>query len=219
MDSHDTVGLRGNGKIEIDHRSGMHSESRTRFYGSGAEGLLRRKVPRSRYSGQKRVVGLLAIIACAAALIAVSSIALAPSGKVTPNVPADSQAPLPAYFIFGTTRDEAGVPLPFCNINMTDKTTGAYNDTIVSNITGVYRFDANNGLAGGVATGQIINITANKGVLVGYNQTAIPPLPLLKMDVTLSGVVIPEFGGMMIPLAGILSIFAIARVASNRNKT
>jgi hypothetical protein len=218
VESHDRFGLRGNGKIEIDHRSGMHSESRTRYYGSGAEGLLRRSVPKSRYSRQKRVVGMLAIIACAAALVAVSSIALAPSGKVTPKVPGETQAPGPIYYVFGTTRDIAGLPLPFCNVNLTDKTTGKYNNAIVSNDTGFYRFDVNNGLAGGVSVGDIMNITATKGALTGYNQTTLPPA-LLKMDVTLSGVVIPEFGGMMIPLAGILSIFAIARVASNRNKT
>ena len=218
MDSHDIVGLRGNGKREIDHRSGMHIERRTGFYGSRAEGLLRRNVPRSRYSGQKRVARLLAIIACAAALVAVSSIAFAPSGKVTPKIPADSQAPLPVYYVYGTTRDVAGLPLPFCNVNLTDKTTGKYNNAIVSNDTGFYRFDVNNGLTGGVTQGDIMNITATKGALVGYNQTALP-LGLLKMDVTLNGVVIPEFAGLMIPLAGILSIFAIARVASNRRKT
>ena len=220
MDSHDKVRLSESGKNEIDRCELMRSERRTGFYENRTKGLLRRKVYGSRYSGQKHVVKYLAIIACVAALVAVSSIALAPSGKeLAAKIPADTKAPLPPYIITGVTRDVGGTPLPFCNLNLTDKTTGAFNNSFKSNASGVYRFDANNNLTGGVATGHIMNLTATKGVQIGWNQTAIPPLPLLRMDVTLKGViVIPEFS-LILPLAGILSIFAIARVATTRKKS
>ena len=226
MDSHDKVRSSEGGKNEIDRCGVMPSERRNGFYERRANGLLRRKAYGSKYSGQKHVVKYMAIIAFVA-LIAVASIALAPSGKkhaTTPDIPADTQAPLQPFIVTGVTRDIAGTPLAFCNVNLTDKTTGAYNDTIVSNATGVYRVDAANNLTKGgppgISTGNVMNITATKGALLGYNQTTVlAGPPRLNMDVTLKAVVIPEFGSLMLPLAGILSIFAIARVATTRKKT
>jgi hypothetical protein len=62
----------------------------------------------------------------------------------------------------------------------------------------------------------IVNATGpsgEKGTSTGVVDTSVP---YLNIDVTLTGTGIPEFADIAIPIAGMISIFAVARVVSSR---
>lgn len=191
-------------------------------------------VPRkkSAYAGAKRkAVTASALVALAAVVIVVSSIAFAPSAKQVPSpldkVPAGTaDTPRPTIFAVGYTYDESHNKLGGCAINITDKTTGAWNNSTVSSNTpgpafGFYSVDVNNGLTGGVGPGHIINATAFKGALRGANETILTgSLGLFfYLNVTLgAGVVIPEFGSFLVPMVGMFGIMVGASLVQGKRR-
>jgi len=171
-----------------------------------------------------RAVVVSGIVAIAAAVILVAAMALVYSSdhaSTRQDIPTGTLAPLPPFFLVGFTYDQGGAILGGCAINITDVTTGAWNNTTVSDIsTGYYICDINNGLAGGVAGSQVINVTAVNGALSGANETTLPSvLPaFVQMDITLTLVVIPEFGSYMVPIVGMIGLVAVISFLAPRKK-
>jgi len=129
-----------------------------------------------------------------------------------------SNVPIPptAFVIYGTTWASDGVtPLAGCTINITDVTTGTTLIGTVSLGDGTYAGDISPLFPSAgdtvivTAIGPVGQTGSGMGVLVGT--------PYFGIDVTM-GVVIPEFTAIVIPIVGMISIFAVARVASSRRK-
>lgn len=223
----------------IDGRE-MNGDPRVGFYGGNTNGISRARTPartrkvtvrRSRLKSisrpksigpirakRRRAMMVSALIAVAAVVVIVASVAMAPA-TVNPNQPAGTNAPAPPYFVLGYTKDSGGSILTGCSVNITDVNTGAYNNTLVSDSYGYYRFDLNT-LSISWATGDVINITATQSTsYIGWNETtANSALPHLWLNVTMSGTVIPEFGAFVIPVVGMLSIFAVVSLTSGRRQ-
>jgi len=182
------------------------------LYGSGMSALSQSKnrrpaCARGRYP--KRIPPVLLV--CAAAIIFVSAIAVAPIGKgqdgaAQLQAPGIAAAPPPPYFVIGYTYDAGGVALPNCSVNITDLRTGAYCNTLASDANGFYQYDLNT-ITGGWTVGDMINVTAQKDLAIGWNESAATSGPYLRMDVTL-GTVIPEFPTVIVPVAGMLVLIA-----------
>lgn len=123
------------------------------------------------------------------------------------------------YTIFGTTFASDGTtPEPNCAVNITVVDTGFTFIGTVSDVDGLYSCSALNALY--VVDGYTLTVTAtHSGGLSGSNSGIVDQaLPYLGIDVTLTSVVIPEFTVVVIPIVGMLSIVAVARVLSGRSK-
>jgi len=173
--------------------------------------LIRRA--RSAHGRAGALIGALVVLAAAA--IVASSSGLGPSVSLwtDPNVPAGTEAPpLFPFYLVGHTFDDEGDILGGCTINITDLTTGASNNTTVSDpVTGFYICDINNGLTGGVAVGHVIKATAYFGNARGSNQTLLrdPLGSYTQVNLTVLGEInIPEFGSALLPMAGMFGIVA-----------
>ena len=122
--------------------------------------------------------------------------------------------PLP-FYVLGTTYASDGVtPLPGCTINITDVRTGTTLIGTVSDGTGFYAGDISL-LYQLVGDNVIVNATGPAGE-TGFGTGVIGTDPYVVIDVTLTSGVIPEFTDIVIPIVGMISIFAVARVASSR---
>lgn len=192
-------------------------------------------IPRKKqamYTGAKRkAMTVSAIVALAAMVVIVSSIALAPSANEAaspPSIPAKIQAPRPVLYAVGYTFDEFGAKLGGCAINITDKRTGESNNTTASSTVagpgfGSYMVDINNGLPSGVLALDLINVTAFKGALRGTNETRLPSsidfVLFVWLNVTLTtGVPIPEFGSLLAPMVGMLGIMAGVSLVAGKKR-
>jgi hypothetical protein len=130
--------------------------------------------------------------------------------------------PLP-YTVYGFTYASDGVtPLPGSTVTIYDARSGMtlVNQT-PSDSSGFYSADIMpimNGAAAIDGDNLIVNATgpsAEAGSNTGVVDTVAP---YLEIDVTLTGTVIPEFVDIAIPIAGMISIFAVARVMSSRRE-
>ncbi len=177
---------------------------------------------KARQRGQaRRMATVAALVVLAAAAIVIPSAGLLPSMSQwsRPDVPAGTEAPpLFPFYLVGHTFAEAGEVIGGAEIHIQDTTTGAWNNTTMSDpVTGFFICDINNGLSGGIAVGHIIAATAYLGALQGTNQTLLrtPLGSYTQMNITLDqGSEIPEFGTVLLPIAGMLGIVVAVRVAS-----
>jgi hypothetical protein len=153
--------------------------------------------------GYVRMTSMLLIL-CVASVLVVSAVAMTEASQT-------KAPPLPPHPIFGYTFDADGVtPLTSCDVVLTDKTTG---DTLVTTsdaLGGIYSEDAAN-FANGYAIGDIINVTATKGSQVGWSEAPITDTPsgFDQIDVTLNGSAIPEFPMLILPVGGMIALFAV----------
>lgn len=220
--------MNGDGKIGLD-RTGMRSSSgsekmkRTRSVepsGSGMKVISRSKGFRSAYERRSNSKKISALFVCAAAIIIVSGMALASIGNG--NVAKgrghiEAPLPPPPFLLYGYCTDSLGAPVPFCNINVTDLSSGNYSTT-VADVDGLYSFQVDSFYVP-YADGDTLQVVANTTTLIGTSQwVLVSSPPYHELDVVLSSGAIPEFTDIAIPIAGMISIFVVARVASSRNK-
>jgi hypothetical protein len=158
--------------------------------------------------GYVRMTSMLLIL-CVATVLIVSAVAMTEASQTM--ISSEKAPPLPPHPIFGYTVDADGVtPLTSCDVVLTNKATG---DTLVTTsdaLGGIYSEDAANFL-NGYAIGDIINVTATKGAQVGWNESAITDTPAGydQIDVTLNGSAIPEFPMLILPVGGMIALFAV----------
>jgi hypothetical protein len=174
----------------------------------------RQKVVRSAYERRTNSKKISTLLVCAAAIIIVSAIAVAAFGGVKVEK-ARIGAPGQPFAIFGYTKDAASAVVPFAHVNISDSRSHYYTN-VISNGVGLY--------SQSIATwdweiGDTIVVVANTTTLIGTNSGVIGSVnPYLQIDVTLTVAAIPEFTDIVIPIVGMVSIFAVARVASSRSE-
>jgi hypothetical protein len=198
----------------------MNGNNEIGFYGGGIY-----RIPPSRRmkpiaAKRRRALMISVLIACTAIIIA-SWVGLTSPSKndgSQSKVPTGISAPGPPYFVIGFTLDAIGNPSPNCQVNITDKSTGDWDNSTLSDSNGYYDFDLNS-LAGGYQIGDLVNATAYNATSIGWNETTLTNAPHLWLNVTMNGtIVIPEFTNIAMPMVGALSIFIVAMVASRSNR-
>lgn len=183
---------------------------------SGMKVISRSKGFESAYGRRRNGKKVTMLLVCAAAIIIVSGMALASLGKgAQPTIPGRVSVPGLPFYVFGWTTDASFTVVPDCFVNITEVTTGVYNTT-VSDSTGFYSWDIQTGNPQ-INAGDIIRVDANTTTMTGTNQSVVGVTPYVEMWVEL-GATIPEFADIVIPIVGIVSIFAMARVASSRRE-
>jgi len=219
--------VNNNGKIGLDDigmKTGPGSEKMklTRLVepsGSGTKVALRSKSFRSAYERRSNSKKISMLLVCAAAIIIASAVAVAAFGiGAQPKVKAgvgDNPPPFP-FYVAGYTTTASFVHVPNCVVTITDVTTGAVNTT-VSDSTGFYFKDIQTGNPA-INVGDVISVTAHDSTMTGTNQTTYAGGPLYINIWVALNTPIPEFTDIVIPIVGMVSIFAVARVASNRSK-
>lgn len=175
----------------------------------------RRTPARSRLA-VKRASMLLACAAIVAVFISgavlVSLGGTEKTSALEPETPAYDAGELePPYSVIGYTLDGADDPIPYCTVTITNTNTGEYV-VMESDADGFYVYDIRNELPSGCSTGDLIHVEAvNEGLqLMGENQGTVDltsVLPFLPLDITLD-VVIPEFSMLIVPVAGVMMVFA-----------
>lgn len=86
----------------------------------------------------------------------------------------------------------------------------------MSDSSGYYRFDMTS-LSGGCQTGDTVNATAYAPTAIGWNETIISYAPHLWLNVTIGGIIIPEFSDFALPIVGMLSMFGVVIAISRSN--
>jgi hypothetical protein len=127
------------------------------------------------------------------------------------------------YIVYGTTFQSDGVTaLPFCKVTVTDvvtvETIIGSNDggLFASDVDGAFTVDISPLLATS-GDGLVVNAVSPGGAETGSNTgTVDTSVPYVNINVTLSPTAIPEFTTLMVPIAGLISIFVIMRMASAR---
>jgi len=190
-----------------------------RYGGVRAAGARPRRARVSRISrGYARVAALLV---CLAAIVIISSIALAPMGKG--NATADRgevlvRQPLPPHSVQGYVYEADGVtPVgpTNCVVNITNQRTGDWNLTGVDEYGyGWYEFDMNM-FANGVLDGDPINVTVTRDADIGWAQ-GLAATPTLDMNIVL-GPAIPEFPLVVLPVVGMIAVFALVSLRSRKD--
>jgi hypothetical protein len=130
----------------------------------------------------------------------------------------NTNLPPSSYTVAGNTYASDGVtPLAGCTLNITDVRAGETLIGIVSDSTGFYSADISPMMQ---VSGDplIVNATGPAGQKGSSTGAVDPSQPFVVIDVTLTLTSIPEFTDIAIPIAGMISIFALARVASNRSE-
>jgi hypothetical protein len=148
------------------------------------------------------------LVVCAASVVIVSAVALTGASQSTLSTKAPPGTPHP---VFGYTYDTDGVtPIPACDVIITDLTTMEQIVTTSSDPEGIYSVDLSE-LTLGWVVGDILNVTATKGSAVGWSEAPITDTPsgYDQIDVTLSGTAIPEFPMVIMPVVGMIALFAV----------
>lgn len=200
-----------------------YSEAReTRIIGSSASCMNVRSRPNGLKSASaaRRLKMVSMLLVCAAAIFVISSVATVPMSRAEgPQAPSPTAEPFPPYYAAGYTYDAFGTILPGCEVNITDVNTNAYNLTTSDAVTGFYMVDIKNGLVdtGGFNVGDTVNVTATKGLAIGWNEAVSQDLGYVAMDITLNGV-IPEFPMAVLPVVGMLALFIVVSLKRKGTK-
>ena len=228
MNSKDRNGLYGGGSIqprssdrERDSRSNRFNTARVVDSSAGDKiGMSRTKNLRSAYARMRYAKIVSMLVMCAAAIVVVSAIAHASVDpeKAAPAAPVQGP-PVTPYLLWGYTTDILGNPVE-CDITVINLRTLEVNTTnsyIVPPwpLDGYYEIDLANMFNSSYLDGDLINITAidRTGTSIGWNESAVPGGGSMTMDVTLDGTVeIPEFPMAILPVTGMLALFAVVRL-------
>lgn len=214
------------GKIEHGIDTNGVSRSRkmrtTRLVGSiesGKDVNSRSKGLGSAYAGRRYVktVSML-IVLCAAAILAVSALALTEASQTT--ISANARAPGPPHPIYGWTWDADGVtPLTSCDVTVTNLNTTEFIVTTSDSVEGIYSIDMSE-FQNGYEIGDILNVTAVKGAQTGWTEAPITDNPdgNDRIDVTLDQAVIPEFPLLILPVGGMIALFAVVSLRRKSKK-
>jgi len=229
MNGRDRNGLYGGGSIKphtSDREHGVQSNriKTTRVVESSAIGTIavsRSKNLRSTYARMRYVKIVSMLVICAAATVLVSTIAHASVDAAKTAAPV-APAPGPPYLLYGYTYDNGGSPVE-CDIVVKNMRTGEVNTTnsyivLPWPLDGYYEIDLQNQFPSAYQEGDLINVTATDrttGTYIGWNESAVPTPAggSMTMDVTLNGTVgIPEFPMVILPVTGMLALFAVVRL-------
>jgi hypothetical protein len=205
------------GKIEFGMDTNEGSRSRkmktTRLVGSIESG----KQANSRLKGlgsvraRRSYVKAVSVffVLCAAATVVFSALALTEASQAT------VRQPVPPHTIFGYSFAADGVtPLNGAIVTVTNMRTGEWtiwNETHdgwdpTSNI---YSIDLSE-MPTAWADGDLINATATKDFAIGWNEGLVTGSAAYdQIDVTLDGTVIPEFPMIILPVGGMIALFAV----------
>lgn len=227
MSYKDKVGLDSGGRIrpygsgrDCSNRLGKNDTTRAiRSRESDASVVSRRMGLRSANARMRSAKTISMLIVCATAIIIVSATVLAFVGKANASVPNTSGSnsdPSPApgapFLVRGIIYDSVGSPQPGCDVKITNTRTGEFG-TYVSEFDGYYEYDMQVGTTSGILPLDIVNVTATLGTLIGWAEAQIPDPagPYINIDVTLheGGAPIPEFPTVIVPVAGMLALFAV----------
>lgn len=160
---------------------------------------------------RRNVRSLSVLLVCVAATLVVAGAAFVTQGteaeQELPDPSAVIAAPEPPFNIIGYTKDAESTPIPFCTVTITNVDSGAFV-VVESSASGWYEYDLN---LLGWDDGDAVHVEAVKGTLMGENDGVIlDGLPFVWLDITLD-VVIPEFPMVVVPVVGMLALFAIVR--------
>jgi hypothetical protein len=213
--------MTGVGKINgigMDGRSRLGRMSEARLpssFGTGRSAVPRPRRAASAFAREKASKVLLLLVACVA-LVVVSAIVSTPSSSGDDPVAPPSYVPVnvsqkqppPPYPVFGFVYDLSGVEVVGAFVNVTNTRTGEFL-TNVTDEYGYYTVDLNL-MPSRYQVGDLINVTADDGVMIGWNESIVPDPEgaYLWIDVTL-GAVIPEFQMVMVPVVGMLALVAV----------
>ena len=175
----------------------------------------------------KTVSALLVI--CAAAIVVISAVAMAPLGKATASqtVSEKARAPGPPHGIFGQTFDTDGsTPVPGCIVHITNIRTG---ETLVYDSTREF-WDPNSNIYSvdlselqiilPPATqqweyGDILNVTAwnPNGLFVGWTEAPVTDninqYDIIDVTLNHDASEIPEFPMVIVPVGGMIALFVV----------
>jgi hypothetical protein len=220
--------VNSNGKIGLDNAgnrasSGSEKTKRTPLVEPAESGkivILRSKGYRSAYEGRSNSRKVSMLLVCAAAIIIFSGIALASLGAEKTARPL-APIPQPPFIVYGHVTNSIGTLMPNIVVTVTDVTTGDSATTVTDDGTlgdlGGYTYDISDFLID-YAPGDTIFVNATgPGATAGSNTGTIGSNPYLGLDITLTAG-IPEFTAIVIPIVGMISIIAVARVASSRKE-
>jgi hypothetical protein len=104
----------------------------------------------------------------------------------------DADVPVPPYYVAGYTRDTMGTIVPGCTVTVKDMRTGE-SITSTSDASGFYMVDIANGLPSGMLVGDLVNITAVKGEMIGWAEVNLMAGSYTSVDVILSSPQLPPF--------------------------
>jgi hypothetical protein len=234
MSYKDRVGLDSGGRIRpygsgrgCNYRSGKNDT--TRAIGSresDASVFSRAMRLRSAYARMRSAKTISMLIVCATAILIVSAIVLASVGKENAPLPKTSRdakdnQPVPApgqpFLVRGIVRDSVGAIVVGADVTITNMRLGVpiAVGTWVSEFDGYYEYDMGYETSGGVLPGDVMNVVAVKGTLTGSVDATVPDPagPYINVDVTVLEGAIPEFPTVIVPIAGMLALFAVVRLS------
>jgi len=105
----------------------------------------------------------------------------------------------------GYTFESVGAKLPDCPVNITDLRTGEFKVAVSDAVFAAYLVDL--GSFAHYMAGDEIKITAAKDMWTGENQSIVAGSKLW-LNVTLN-VMIPEFPMVIVPVTGMMALFAV----------
>ncbi len=209
MNGNSKIGLDGDGASRKSRSRGMDMpRARASSHGSGMSMISRSMSCEPAGSGRRHARALSVFAVCVVAGIIISAIALVSVGYQ--NM-AHTQAPGQPHSVRGYIYDTDGVTkVAGANVNITNVDTGASNNATISSINGYYNFDLNT-LLGGWNTGDQVRAVAWLGIVSGENETIITGVGANEwLNVTMGTViVIPEFPMVLLPISGMLVLFAV----------
>jgi hypothetical protein len=218
--------VRTNGKIGTNGpETGSGSSSAAGYYGNGMKKVSRPRSVRSAYLSRRQTRLAGALIVLVAAIVVVSAVAMVPAKSDDvlqvdgPSQTTDRQGPPPPPFLLqGLTVDSVGGMVFDCDITILNVNTSAVNYTVSYDFEGsgyaYYEFDLNN-MLGGIANGNVINITATHTTLglIGYaEQAVVISQGYMMQDIVMNPGVIPEFPMVIIPVAGMIALVVVVSV-------
>jgi hypothetical protein len=209
MNGNSKIGLDGNGASRNSRSRGMDMpRAAASSHGSGMS-MISRSMGCEPAGARRRHTKTLSVFAvCVVAGIIISAIALVSVGYQNG---AHVQAPGQPRAVRGHIYDVDGVtPAAGASVNITNLRTGSYNNTTIASPTGYYNFDLNT-LAGGWMDNDVVKAVAWLGMVSGENVTVVTGIGSGDwLNVTLGAViVIPEFSMVVLPISGMLVLFAV----------
>lgn len=227
--THEVTKMNGNSRIGLDG-NGASRSSRSRgvdmprvavsSHGSGMSVISRSMSCEPAGSRRRHTRALSVLAVCVVAGIIISALALVSVGYQNA---AHVQAPGAPHTVRGYITDVGGVTrVGGANVNITNLRTGAWNNATVSAGNGYYNYDLS-GLAGSWDIDDPIRAVAwsTSLSLGGENVTILTGVgPGEWLNVTLGTVIeIPEFPMVILPISGMLVLFAVVSLRRRREDT
>ena len=158
----------------------------------------------------------------AIAVVMLLGFSMVPVDSIGPDVHTDQVIPPPPYTLVGICTDDTGTPIGGVTLNVTNLRTGQSTVNISDLASGGFFAIDLVPISNGAwpLPGDQIRINATFAALSGTNLTAVPdPIGAFMWEnVSLSVIVIPEFGEVALPIVGTLGIFAVVAMVARSKK-